>query len=105
MRLKIILAFALAAAVAVWPVAAFAHEGHRHGKEAKRSRNQKRSRQGSNSPSRAGWPIRPPQLRVFSRARRKRCNCLGRLNHLLSFLSHYCDRPASGRRVAPVHSV
>ena len=41
MRLKIILAFALAAAVAVWPVAAFAHEGHDHGKRAKKVKKSK----------------------------------------------------------------
>ena len=46
MRLKIILAFALAAAVAVWPVAAFAHEGHDHGKRAKKVKESKAKQAG-----------------------------------------------------------
>ena len=81
-------------------------EGHGHGKKAKKVKKSK-AKQAADRIRRpaSGGLMRPLQLRVFSRARRKGCNCLGQLNHSLSFPSHYCDRPASGRRVAPVHSV
>lgn len=41
MTLKIIVALALAAAVAGSPVAALAHEGHDHGKKAKKVKKSK----------------------------------------------------------------
>ena len=85
---------------------AAAHEGHDHGKKAKKVKKSKAKRAAVGV---AAWRARPRDTSAPActgvPARDQGRNCNGGLNHSLSFLSHYCDRPAFGRRVAPVHSV
>jgi hypothetical protein len=103
-RLRL-LALSLGLAISVMPLAAVAHEGHDHRAKAKKVKKSKPKKAairlgvmrapGWHAGSRLRVGVAPEEIR----------NCLVGFNHSLSFLSHYSPRPASGRRVAPVHSV
>ena len=103
MIVRIFAGLAIAAAVVAGPGSARAREGHDHGAKVKKVKKSKARKAGHRV--QAGGACRPDLScrRVLGPA--ERYNWRRRLNHSLSFLSHYSNRPASGRRVAPVHSV